>query len=504
MIPILYSSILGAPVTTGMGMGPLADCIECICYEQINGEFECTLKYPCSGSLYPYIKKGAIVAAKPSPAYGNVYQNFKIYKIGKPINGIITAKAHHISYELGGLPVGPFDFEDATPNVVMNELYGASLIADDRFIFSANLAKRINISSPVPKNLREVLLGTENSVASISKNEFFFNNYNVALLDARGQSTEVEIIYGRELIDYNQEESIENAYSHLVAYAITKNTNGADMIIGTSPGAIQLIDPVSLGHQKCLIRDFTSEFENPNDITQSNLADKVAEYIEKNNLSAPSINFRVSFVDLKKNPEYSDIITAFGNIGLGDNIKVLLQKLGISAKARIIATTYNVLAEEFISVEVGSRRENVADTIYKLKKQNGTVTRSVTALQENNKHVADFVVDESIKGKWTYRKWNSGIAECWGMCSIEVAKDAYDWNSGIYCASGYGQLPSGLFSSVSHISATPTLWYQISSSARVTAGLTIEASVFGITSAHTGLKKGDTVEINCSVTGKWK
>ena len=26
----------------------------------------------------------------------------------------------------------------------------------------------------------------------------------------------------------------------------------------------------------------------------------------------------------------------------------------------------------------------------------------------------DFVVEEGTSGIWTYRKWNSGIAECWG------------------------------------------------------------------------------------------
>lgn len=26
----------------------------------------------------------------------------------------------------------------------------------------------------------------------------------------------------------------------------------------------------------------------------------------------------------------------------------------------------------------------------------------------------DFIVDTGTEGIWTYRKWNSGIAECWG------------------------------------------------------------------------------------------
>lgn len=27
----------------------------------------------------------------------------------------------------------------------------------------------------------------------------------------------------------------------------------------------------------------------------------------------------------------------------------------------------------------------------------------------------DYVVEEGASGIWTYRKWNSGIAECWGI-----------------------------------------------------------------------------------------
>lgn len=34
--------------------------------------------------------------------------------------------------------------------------------------------------------------------------------------------------------------------------------------------------------------------------------------------------------------------------------------------------------------------------------------------------VADFIVEEGTSGVWTYRKWNSGIAECWGYHSETV------------------------------------------------------------------------------------
>jgi hypothetical protein len=32
-------------------------------------------------------------------------------------------------------------------------------------------------------------------------------------------------------------------------------------------------------------------------------------------------------------------------------------------------------------------------------------------------HIKDYIVEQGTNGIWTYRKWNSGIAECWGNVS---------------------------------------------------------------------------------------
>ena len=41
--------------------------------------------------------------------------------------------------------------------------------------------------------------------------------------------------------------------------------------------------------------------------------------------------------------------------------------------------------------------------------------------------IADYVVEQRTSGIWTYRKWNSGVAECWG---------AITWKSGNWIAWG--------------------------------------------------------------------
>lgn len=61
--------------------------------------------------------------------------------------------------------------------------------------------------------------------------------------------------------------------------------------------------------------------------------------------------------------------------------------------------------------------------------------------------LADYVVEQGTDGIWTYRKWNSGIAECWGQTS--VASRQYAANGGYYNVTE--NLPSGLFNASPNI-----------------------------------------------------
>lgn len=133
-----------------------------------------------------------------------------------------------------------------------------------------------------------------------------------------------------------------------------------------------------------------------------------------------------------------------------------------------------------------------------------STTEDVESLLSLSDATEDFVTATGKIGSWNYRKWNSGLAEAWGVASISASKAAYDWGGGIYCVSGYGQLPSGVFVSVDTITAMPIHWYEISASGRVTAGLTIEANIFGKTETFTSTAKGDSVDFNCRISGRWK
>ena len=58
----------------------------------------------------------------------------------------------------------------------------------------------------------------------------------------------------------------------------------------------------------------------------------------------------------------------------------------------------------------------------------GDADRHITAAERaqwNQGIENDFIVEQGSSGIWTYRKWNSGIAECWGNSSQEIDLNNY-------------------------------------------------------------------------------
>lgn len=95
MIPILLSG------TTVKGF--LQEAISCSVTEERNGIYELTMEYPVTGQMFSEIAVDRLLKAKPNDTAD--LQLFKIYEITKPINGIVTINAEHISYALSHYPV---------------------------------------------------------------------------------------------------------------------------------------------------------------------------------------------------------------------------------------------------------------------------------------------------------------------------------------------------------------------------------------------------------------
>ena len=198
-IPKLFDA--SATSFSGLGLGFLAETIDCTVTEERNGSFECELTYPISGNLYDDIVLRNIIYVDVNTSGRK--EPFRIYRISRPMNGIITVNAAHISYDLSG--VLDLFFSASSLSDAMQKIKAAEVVASN-FTFSADFDSDLPMSVDVPTSIRSILGGMEGSLIDTYGGELDFENFTVSLKKNRGRDRGVVIRYGKNLTDIKQDE----------------------------------------------------------------------------------------------------------------------------------------------------------------------------------------------------------------------------------------------------------------------------------------------------------
>lgn len=340
MIPILYSPTTTS-FTTG-GIGKLIDAGSCIVTEERNGSYELEMTYPITGHLYDEIEQRSIIFAKPSPAQSE--QPFRVYRITKPLNKVVTIYAAHISYDLSGIPVK--NFTSQSVQAALTALTTSSVISNPFTFWSDKTNSGVmEIETPTP--CRTIL----SNILDVYGGEYEFDKYTVKLHSLRGFDNGVSIKYGKNLTDLEQDENCSNVYTGVLPYWTGNDTTVSGSVVN-APGTYDFT--------RILPVDFTRDFEEQPSMTQLNNA--ATNYISANNIGIPEVNLTVSFVHLNQTEEYKNL-GIFERVELGDTIKVEFAAMGVSSTARCVKTVYNTLLERYDNVELGEVKKGLADTI---------------------------------------------------------------------------------------------------------------------------------------------
>ena len=345
MKPILFPST--ATEFTTQGLGALSDAISCIVTEERNGLYELEMQYPQSGIHFSEIQNRCIIYAIPSP-YREA-QPFRVYRITRPINGIATIYAQHISYDLAGIPVNPFTAGSAAEALSGMASHTA---VESPFSFWTDKSTTANFSVLVPSASRSVLGGVEGSILDVYGGEYLFDKFLVRLYNQRGNDNGVVIRYGKNLTDVEQDANISSVATGVLPYWVGAEGELVQGNIVNVDGTFDFVRIMTI--------DFSSDFENQP--TASELETRALQYIKSNKIGVPSVSISVSFVQLEQTEEYKDL-ALLEKCDLCDTVTVQFEALGINAKAEIVRIITDVLLERYESVEVGDIRANIAYTI---------------------------------------------------------------------------------------------------------------------------------------------
>ena len=361
MIPILYDSTETKYTTNGLGRLP--DALSCVVEEERNGLYELTMQYPVKGRHYKDIRNTRKILAIPSD--GAEPQPFEIYKISKPMSGRVTVQARHVSYQLSYVPVAPFTAVNVSD--ALDGLKSHSAEANP-FTFWTDKGTEANFTVSAPISLRKVLGGMGGSILDVYGGELEFDRYTVKLHAARGADNGVTLLYGKNITDIKQEESIESTYTGVFPY--WSSSDGELVMLPEK--VLHSDNAANFPYQRTIVLDLSSNWQEAP--TEDQLRAAARSYMKANNIGVPSVNLTVSFVALWQTKEYKDV-APLERVHLCDTVHVYFPKLDVSASSKVVKTTWNVLKDRYDSIKLGTISASLA----------GTIAEQSTALEDSEK-----------------------------------------------------------------------------------------------------------------------
>lgn len=336
MIPILFDQ--SEKLFNSGGLGFLADCTSCIVSQERNGIFECEFIYPITGPLYDQIQERAIIFATHDDS--GIPQPFDIYARSAPINGLVTFYAHHISYRLSNAVVMPFTATSCADAIAKIQ---ANLITDrdDDFTFWTDKTTVGNYEKKVPSICRTTLGGEEGSLLDVyGRGDYEFDKFAVRLYQNKGNNTDVEIRYGKNLINIEHKIDNSSSYNAIVPYWLNEETG---VLVTLPEGYVSHNDGTA--YIVAIPYPMNDYFGTAPTVAAMRL--KAQQLLDSSDAWVPSEGFSVDFIQLWQTEEYEQY-APLQRVNLCDTVRVYYPELGVDAvRERVVKTVYNTLLDRY-------------------------------------------------------------------------------------------------------------------------------------------------------------
>ncbi|MBQ8306128.1 MAG: phage tail protein [Blautia sp.] len=360
MKPILYPA--GETQFKSNGLGRLAEATKCLVTEERNGQYELEMQYPITGRHYKEIVEERIIAARHDDS--DDVQPFRIYKITRPMNGIVTVSARHISYQLSKVAVMPFAADtcaEALAGMISHS------VGDCPFTIWTDKLLEAHFSVDVPSSFRSLLGGVSGSILDIyGPGEYEWDKFTVKFHSHRGSDQAVMIRYGKNMTDVKKTTDTSNIWTGILPY--WAGTDEAEQaVLVTLPEKAIYSDFVSDYVYKMVVPvDFSSAFqEQP---TEEQLRSRAQSYVKANAADGIPASIDVSFVALWQTEEYKNW-APLQKLKLCDTVTVYHKGLGIENKAKIVSITYDVILERYEKMTIGEVKTSLGDSIRQISEE---------------------------------------------------------------------------------------------------------------------------------------
>lgn len=370
MIPILFEK--NATSFNNNGICRLFDCISVKVVEERNSIYECDFDYPIGGVNFSEIQCGRIIGVTHDDT-GDI-QPFDIISYEKPIDGIVTFHAVHISYRLKGYVV-----DQTEANSLADALTKlATATPSNSFTYTADFSSTgyAGAFNGIPRSVRQLLGGIEGSILDTYGGEYEWDKFQVKLHQQRGNVVNFAIRYGVNMVDFNDDTDYANTYTTAIPYWIGDDGEGGQTIVKGSKVNSGLT-PFD-GHERCVPLDLSDKFETAP--TTTDLENLALSMMVSRSVNLPKQTIKVDFVRLQDYDEYT-LLSNLYECKLCDSIEVIFPDYSMSGFFKIVRTEYDVLEDKYSAMELGALATTLSQALGIGEQSSGTTSGGGSAVR---------------------------------------------------------------------------------------------------------------------------
>lgn len=330
-----------------------------------NGEFSLDFEYPLQDEkgLSKYLIRGNLITCPVKD--GRPEQQFRIRKVEKTSSSVVVYAESKLIADLKANRVRTMSIPVGLTRKQAIQMVLDSALEPHNFVVG-NLDT--NTTNNIIVNIKEgsvleALIGKENSILSEFGGEFLINNNEFNIVDFRGSNHGFTIAYGKNISSIKETTDDTDLATTLIPksgdyrlpeYCIDSPNVGAyekryfqevDMNLDIWDGKNEKKeDQITLNQAYAIMRTTCNDMFIKDKVDQINF------------------NYSIDLVALSKTEEYKEysILEISNN---GDTVKIKHKLLNLDLIGRVNKTIYNVLLDEYATVEIGFTKQDIMDII---------------------------------------------------------------------------------------------------------------------------------------------
>lgn len=391
MIPILFEK--DETAFDSNGLGRLRECLSCVVSEERNGEYTCDFEFPVNGDRYKDIQFGRIIGVEHDNT--NDLQPFDIVGAERPIDGVVTFHAVHVSYRLSKTNTDAKSISSLTD--AFTAFNGATPAHNFTFNTDITSSNFIGAFDGVPKSVRSIMGGMEGSILDAYGGEYEFNKFSVNLYRQRGVDRNMTIRYGVNMLDFNDDIDYSETFNACIPYWLGSDSEGNDIVI--KGDMVQSDNESYNGRTECVAIDLTEKFEEQP--TKAQLEAMGLSYMQDNQSYLPARTITVDFINLRDTLEYQHLAPLY-ECNLCDTVKVVFPQYDVEGRFKVVKTEYDVLLERYQLMELGTLSISLSDALgvtglsSDLNGLSGLSSVVVDTFEVDNITVSNYIQDMTI------------------------------------------------------------------------------------------------------------